>query len=509
MTRPIQKRILVGFVFALLFLIINAVISYQATDTLIENQEAVDHTLEVIATLETTLSELKDAETGQRGYIITGQEDFLEPYNSSVYTIDDHIARLKELTSDNPAQQALIPAIEEKSKTRLSYLERGLTLQRHGQTEEAREWIAGRLGKQVMDDLQGLLEQMKSEEKNLLDKRKQEASLSGRRVRLTFSIASFLAIALVSLSYYLISRDLKERERAAEELRAAHDTLEIRVHERTAELAETNEALEIEIAERKRAEEKMKEFTVELERSNRELQDFAFVASHDLQEPLRKIQAFGDRLKTKYGSSFNDEGRDYLERMQNAARRMHTLINDLLTFSRITTKGQQFVPVNLDHIARDVVSDLEVRIQQTGGQVEIEPLPAIEADPLQMRQLMQNLIGNALKFHRKDAPPVVKVHGELMKNGASDNGDASDNAVCRVIVSDNGIGFDEKYLDRIFTPFQRLHSGSEYEGTGMGLAVCRKIVERHGGILTAQSEPGQGATFFITLPITHSKGEDF
>jgi len=507
MTRPIQRRILVGFVFALLFLIINAAISYQATTTLIENQQNVDHTLEVIAELETTLSELKDAETGQRGYIITGQEDFLEPYNSSIYTIDDHIARLKELTSDNPTQQSLLPAIEEKSKTRLSYLERGIALQKQGRTQEAREWIAGRLGKRVMDDLQSLLEEMKNVERSLLNQRKAEADLSGRRVRLTFSIASFLAIALVSLTYYLISRDIRVRERAAEELQAAHDTLEIRVRERTAELAETNEALGIEIAERLRAEEKMKEFTVELERSNRELQDFAFVASHDLQEPLRKIQAFGDRLKTKYGSSFNDEGRDYLERMQNAARRMHTLINDLLTFSRITTKSQQFVPVNLDQIARDVLNDLETRVHQTGGRVEIDSLPAIEADPLQMRQLMQNLIGNALKFHRKDEPPVVRVRGELAQDDAKDDGEVSDNGFCRIIVSDNGIGFDEKYLDRIFTPFQRLHSGSEYEGTGMGLAVCRKIVERHGGSLTARSEPGQGATFLITLPITHRKGE--
>lgn len=508
MARPIQRRILVGFIVAVLFLIINAVISYQATTTLIESQKNVDHTLEVIAELETTMSELKDAETGQRGYIITGQEEFLEPYNSSVYTIDDHIARLKELTADNPTQQSLIPAIEEKSKTRLNYLEYGLTLQRQGQTEEARKWIAGRLGKQVMDDLQNVLEEMKGIERNLLNQRREQANLSGRRVRLTFSIASFLAIALVSLSYYLISRDIRGRERAAEELRAAHDQLEIRVKERTAELAETNEALEIEIAERMRAEDKMKEFTVELERSNRELQDFAFVASHDLQEPLRKIQAFGDRLKTKYGSSFNDEGRDYLERMQNAARRMHTLINDLLTFSRITTKGQQFVPLNLDQITRDVISDLEVRIHQTGGRVEIDSLPVIEADPLQMRQLMQNLIGNALKFHRADAQPVVKVRGEAVEANAKADGEGSDNGFCRIIVSDNGIGFDEKYLDRIFTPFQRLHSGNEYEGTGMGLAVCRKIVERHGGSLTAQSEPGQGATFFITLPITHSKGED-
>ncbi|MDZ8236842.1 MAG: PAS domain-containing protein [Nostoc sp. ChiQUE01a] len=237
----------------------------------------------------------------------------------------------------------------------------------------------------------------------------------------------------------------------------------------------------------------------ELARSNKELQEFAFVASHDLQEPLRKIKTFGDRLKVTYGDLLTEQGRDYLERMQNAANRMQTLIEDLLTLSRVTTRAQPFVSVNLAKIAQEVLSDLEIYVQQTGATVEIGELPTIKADPVQMRQLLQNLIGNALKFHHPQVPPIIRIYGNhLNKQGhkVSTNSD-----FCQIVVEDNGIGFEEKYLDRIFNVFQRLHSSIEYEGTGIGLAICRKITERHHGAIAAQSKPGQGSKFFVTLSV--------
>jgi PAS domain S-box-containing protein len=251
------------------------------------------------------------------------------------------------------------------------------------------------------------------------------------------------------------------------------------------------------ITHRKIAEESLKTYAARLERSNRELEEFAYVASHDLQEPLRKIQAFGDRLKSKHGQTLGDQGRDYLERMQNAAARMQSLIDGLLTYSRVTTKAQPFVPVDLIQVAHEVMSDLEVRIQEVGAQVDVGNLPRIEADPTQMRQLLQNLVANALKFHRPDQPPVVKLYADQ----------ATPNGVCHIFVEDNGIGFDEKYLDRIFQVFQRLHGRGEYEGSGVGLATCRKIVERHEGRITARSAPGQGATFIITLPVRQPQRE--
>jgi PAS domain S-box-containing protein len=248
------------------------------------------------------------------------------------------------------------------------------------------------------------------------------------------------------------------------------------------------------------SEEKLRQFTTQLERSNRELQDFAYVASHDLQEPLRKIVVFGERLKEKAAEAMGTDGRDYLDRMQKAAARMQTLITDLLMFSRVTTKAQPFMPVSLAEVATGVVNDLEGRIELVKGRVEIGALPIIDAEPVQMRQLLQNLIGNALKFRRPEEPPVVKVEAQLLPDP-----ETPDRKLCRLTVSDNCIGFDEKYLDRIFNVFQRLHTRNEYEGTGMGLAIVRKIALYHGGDITAKSKLGEGSTFILTIPVAHPK----
>jgi PAS domain S-box-containing protein len=237
----------------------------------------------------------------------------------------------------------------------------------------------------------------------------------------------------------------------------------------------------------------------ELSRSNEELQQFAFIASHDLQEPLRKIKTFSERLVTTCGDSLTEQGQDYLERMQSAVFRMQTLIEDLLTLSRVTTRAQPFALVNLAHITQEVLSDLEVRIQQTGASVEVGYLPKIKADPIQMRQLIQNLIGNALKFQRPQVPPIVKIYGQYLNNQSEQF--AASSEFCQIIIEDNGIGFEQKYCDRIFNIFQRLHGRREYEGTGIGLAICRKIVERHHGNITAQSQLGAGAKFSVILPI--------
>jgi PAS domain S-box-containing protein len=232
----------------------------------------------------------------------------------------------------------------------------------------------------------------------------------------------------------------------------------------------------------------------ELARSNDELQQFAFIASHDLQEPLRKIKTFGDRLKATCGHAFTEQGSDYLERMQNAAQRMQTLIEDLLTLSRVTTRTQPFMSVDLAQITQEVLSDLEVTIQQSGACVEVGELATVIGDPFQMRQLLQNLLGNAIKFHRPQEPPYVKIYSEVTRA-------INSSELCHLMIEDRGIGFEEKYLSRIFNVFQRLHGRSEYDGTGIGLAICRKIAERHHGSITAISQPGAGAKFIVTLPM--------
>lgn len=246
------------------------------------------------------------------------------------------------------------------------------------------------------------------------------------------------------------------------------------------------------ISVRKRMEEEILDYMKRLERSNLELQNFAFVASHDLQEPLRKIQTFGNMLETKYAVGLGEDGRDYIRRMGSAAGRMQALIKALLSYSRITTTGLPFKPVDLNDVVREVLSDLEVRLEKTGAQVEVDGLPVVDADAVQMGQVFQNLIGNSLKFGAGRKKLLVKIHAEP-------TGDCG--VPVRIIVEDNGIGFDMKYADRMFQPFERLHGRAEYEGVGMGLAICRKIVERHRGTIEARSKPGEGAAFVITLPM--------
>jgi PAS domain S-box-containing protein len=292
--------------------------------------------------------------------------------------------------------------------------------------------------------------------------------------------------------------DVTGRKQAESELKVLNETLEHRVRERTAELEKANEQLKQEITERRRAERALERTNTMLVLRNRELQDFAYVASHDLQEPLRKIHSFADLVRTEYSDAVDEEGKLYLERIQSAATRMSGLIQDLLQFSRVATKGLPFQPVNLEHIIKDMLSDLEISIEESGGSITVENLPEIEADPMQMRQLFQNLIGNALKFRKPGEPPVIRIGGALEVIPGQTSGPSQ--RMCRLEIEDNGIGFDEKYLDRIFSPFQRLHGREDYAGTGMGLAICRRIVERHHGTLTARSKPGEGATFIIVLP---------
>lgn len=263
-------------------------------------------------------------------------------------------------------------------------------------------------------------------------------------------------------------------------------------------------AVRYEITERKIFEEQLKIYSKKLEVSNRELQDFASVAAHDLQEPLRKIQSFSDRLRSRAKDKLAVDDFDYLERIQTSANRMQTLINDLLSFSRVTTKAQPFQKVDLNKVVADVLNVLEVRIEQTKGKVEFQALPTLEADPTQMHQLFQNVIGNALKFHKPDLPPLVKIVATITDGQTFGILDP----VCEISIEDNGIGFDEKYLDRIFTIFQRLHGRHEFEGTGVGLAVCRKIVDRHGGYITAHSSSDAGAKFVITLPMKQKLGNE-
>jgi signal transduction histidine kinase len=247
--------------------------------------------------------------------------------------------------------------------------------------------------------------------------------------------------------------------------------------------------------ERDQNEAALTEYARSLEKSNQELRDFANIASHDLQEPLRKIQTFGDLLEERCQEGLNEMGRDYVKRMQDAAERMQLLVSELLAYSRVSNEPLPYTRVDMNKVTRQVLKDLDWQIDNTKAQVHLAELPVIEADLMQMTHLMQNLIGNALKFHRPGIAPVVSIYSNDCMAKAPLDG------ICEILVKDEGVGFNEKYLGRIFQPFQRLNGRNEYEGSGMGLAICRKIVERHGGSISAQSTPGKGTIFTVRLPL--------
>ena len=262
------------------------------------------------------------------------------------------------------------------------------------------------------------------------------------------------------------------------------------------ELEAINKKLAQEINERKIVEQELKDYTRKLEASNRNLEDFAYIASHDLQEPLRKVLTFSDRLGEKYQGQLDETGKDYFNRMRDATIRMQTLITDLLAYSRVGTQAKPFSEVHLSDVVKNVVVDLELRKESCHGSIQVSELPDIQADATQMYQLFQNLIGNALKFHAEGVSPEIKVFSEK-KNKEE----------YQISVADNGIGFEQQYIDRIFKPFQRLVTREAFEGTGIGLAVCKRIVDRHHGTISALSNLGKGSTFIVTLPINQKKDE--
>jgi PAS domain S-box-containing protein len=250
-------------------------------------------------------------------------------------------------------------------------------------------------------------------------------------------------------------------------------------------LARTNQELEQRVKSRT---EEVQRYAARLAESNQELENFALVASHDLQEPLRKIEAFGERLVERISDRLNATEKDYLQRMLAAAHRMREMIDGLLTLSRMSKREMKTQAVDLNQVAQAVLDDLEVRIRQCQGQVQVGQLPTVQADPLQMQLLLQNLVSNALKFQQPGVPPQVSVYSLEQADGQA-----------AFVVEDNGIGIDQDGISRLFQPFQRLNERSQYEGSGMGLAICRKITERHGGSIAVESEVGQGSKFFVRL----------
>ncbi|PCK30930.1 sensor histidine kinase [Pseudoalteromonas piscicida] len=448
----------------------NAMIGFNNVKELNQVQASIRNTSEVMMSLDQLHIAMLNAEAGQRAFLISNQEGDLAPFKKALQNLDSSLQNVAQSHSESDLQQQKINQYVEGVKARFKTLQSTVIVARN-----ANSINEARLLERATDsggDLREAFTQIMAAEVDIRTIQLNQLKRVRKEAQMNIVVFTLLSAVMIFAILVLLIVNLRSAKRAKNELEQANDHLEEKVKART-------EALE--------------HYAEELNRSNRELEDFAFVASHDLQEPLRKIRAFGDRIEKNYGEHIDDKGKDYLVRMTGAAQRMSTLITDLLELSRVTTRAKPFEQQDLNQVLQFVLDDLEIALKDSNANINTAPLPTIKCDASQIHQLFLNLLSNAIKFRVEGRQPVIDIsveHSELMGQEAF-----------TFVVADNGVGFDTEYAEKIFSPFQRLHDRKKYAGTGIGLTVCRRIVERHSGVISATSEKGKGATFTITLPI--------
>lgn len=465
-------------------LVINVLVAFYSVALISSNYDYMSRAMQMAMAVRASYSGIQDVEISERIYLVRGDEAASRVYRDAVGDVMRQM-KLMEQTDSLPRLQPLVQELKALLLRRLNADPATQVIQ-DDEVTVADGSQSAMATTRLMQEIRRLVEEIEAAYQKQVQARGERIRSGQTAVNTALAIVTGLGIASIILMYRLFQRAMVDRRRWEQDQMQREQELESRVAERTADL---------------------QLYSRDLQRSNRELEDFAFVASHDLQEPLRKILAFGDRLQRKHGEALGD-GVDYLERMQAAARRMSTLINDLLEFSRVSSKPLEKVEtLSLDAVLADVLDDLEEVIKSRGALINADPLPDIEADATQMRQLLQNLVGNAIKFVDAQQTPAIRVTSRILPARVLDEATIATEAL-ELQVIDNGIGFDEEYLERIFKPFQRLHSRTQYSGTGIGLAVCQRIVERHGGILSARSERGKGSVFTVNLPLTQTLSDD-
>ncbi|MDO6693853.1 ATP-binding protein [Aliiglaciecola sp. 3_MG-2023] len=456
---------------------VNAYLAVKTTRDLAKVQESLTNTGNVILVLDELHIMILAAESSQRGYLLTEIEEYLAPYISSVKQLSEQIEKVRVVNVEIVGQKALIDEIIKLTEMKMDEMEKAVALAQSDRERSAIRLVKGGEGNELTKDLGQLFSQIIDNELSYRNFLYSKLNRSEKESVFTF-FTSAITSALLLLGLIVLARlNLVSEEKFRNSLEQQNENLALKVEERTQTLTLYSE---------------------ELARSNRELEDFAFVASHDLQEPLRKIRAFGDRLQSDYSEKLGEKGADYLNRMKNAAERMSNLISDLLEFSRVSTRGKDFTDVDMSTVIEAIESDLEIAIEESKTQLIVSQLPTIKGDPSQLNQLFLNLLSNAIKFRKPEVAPIIELQYKLEENPL-DNGIA-DGDMHVFTIKDNGVGFENEFAEKIFVPFQRLHGRNEYKGTGIGLAVCRRIVERHGGTISATSELGKGSVFVIKLP---------
>ncbi len=579
----VESKIAAAFCIALAALVLVGSVTYSDYSSLVDREVWVVHTYQVLGQLDRVFDSMSEVESGGQGYLLTGREEYLQPYQSGIDSVSSQIDDLQRLVSDNPTQFKNIESLRTALNRAIANLHERVDARQTGGLPAVLP-LLGLEGKENMDQLRFAIAAMKRQENALLERRTQQSRQSARRTLVNLAALLVLAVLLLGAFLVFIRHDLAERRRKDEALRrsdmrfrgvmeSAPDALVIsdeagniqmvntqaerlfgldrealsqrllptllveRAHEVTEETAHDDtvrqerdkafgalravgarydgvrgdgETFPLDISrspvevggerlvisalrdrtEQQHAEDALRRYSLDLARSNAELERFAYVASHDLQEPLRMVSSYTQLLSRRYKGKLDPTADEFIGYAVDGANRMQKLINDLLALSRVGTQAKPSEPVDAQETLRRVLSDVRQVIEAAGAEVVVAaPLPTVMADGTQLGQLFQNLVGNALKF-RGSEPPRVEIRATPVSEGK----------FWQFSFKDNGIGIEPQYFERIFVIFQRLHAKEDYAGTGIGLAICKKIVERLGGQLWVESEPGQGANFLFTLP---------
>lgn len=463
-----NRRIAMGFIVAMVLIGSGFVISFYSYTRYGNDTRQVRHTYEVIQVLNNIISLIKDVETSSRGYVITNDVSHLEPYRTALQLLPGEIAKLRGLTTDNRVQIQRRFRLEKLINDKLAITQSRLKTK----LSDFKSSLINAESKRQMDLLRSHVALMVETEQTLMGVRIRQADRSYRNTLIIIAALSLLTFLTLLVLYRLLVQELTHRQQTEDQLRAYDSQLRGQIRQ--------------------------------LEASNEELERFAFVASHDLQEPLRKIQSFANLITDRYGNLFDADSLLFMSKISNSAERMSKLIKDLLNFSRISSHRENFEPVSLSDIIQRILDDQELRIKGLNVRLEVSHLPVIDGIASQMDHLFNNLISNALKFVRPGVQPVLRIAVQAV-DGECYAGLIPGRNYFEISIEDNGVGFEEKYIDHIFKVFQRLHGKNTFDGTGIGLAICKRVIMYHHGYITARSKPNAGTTFVVVLPESQSQ----